>query len=144
MRTLILFTILLLSGCSGLNAAPPAKHAHANKASETATVGVEVVFSDSEIKTIRAYYEGHGSGHAAGKGKGKHKQKSLPPGIAKNLARGKPLPPGIAKRSLPYDLSRQLPRPRSGYEIIVVAGKVLLIEVATQIVRDVLTDALFS
>jgi hypothetical protein len=144
MRTLILSTILLLSGCSGLNAAPPAKHAHANKASETATVGVEVVFSDSQIKTIRAYYEGHGSGHAAGKGKGKHKQKSLPPGIAKNLARGKPLPPGIAKRSLPYDLSRQLPPTRSGYEIIVVAGKVLLIEVATQIVRDVLTDALFS
>jgi Ni/Co efflux regulator RcnB len=144
MRTLIFSTILLLSGCSGLNAAPPARHAHANKAPETAAIGVEVVFSASEIKTIRAYYEGHGSGHAAGKGKGKHKHKSLPPGIAKNLARGKPLPPGIAKRSLPYDLTRQLPRPRSGYEIIVVAGKVLLIEVATQIVRDVLTDAVFS
>jgi Ni/Co efflux regulator RcnB len=144
MRTLILSTILLLFGYGGLNAAPPVKHAHAKKAPETVVAGAQVVFSESEIKTIRAYYEGHGSGHAAGKGKGKHKHKSLPPGIAKNLARGKPLPPGIAKRSLPYDLTRQLPRPRSGYEIIVVAGKVLLIEVATQIVRDVLTDAVFS
>ena len=26
---------------------------------------------------------------------------SLPPGIAKNLARGKPLPPGIAKKAVP-------------------------------------------
>ena len=144
MRTLILSTILMLSGCSGLNAAPPAKHVHANKAPESATAGVEVVFSESEIRTIRAYYEGHESGNVSGKGKGKHKHKGLPPGIAKNLARGKPLPPGIAKRSLPYDLSRQMLRPRAGYEIIVVAGKVLLIEVATQIVRDVLTDALFS
>ncbi len=29
---------------------------------------------------------------------------ALPPGIAKNVARGKPLPPGIAKRALPADL----------------------------------------
>ena len=28
----------------------------------------------------------------------------LPPGIAKNVARGKPLPPGIAKKVLPPDL----------------------------------------
>jgi hypothetical protein len=28
----------------------------------------------------------------------------LPPGIAKNVARGKPLPPGIAKRGVPADL----------------------------------------
>jgi hypothetical protein len=28
----------------------------------------------------------------------------LPPGIAKNVARGKPLPPGIAKRAVPAEL----------------------------------------
>jgi hypothetical protein len=112
-------------------------------------VGISVEFSDKEVSVINAYYRDHSATYSQNgngkKGNGSNKgQKALPPGIAKNLARGKPLPPGIAKRSLPYDLSRQLPAPRSGYEIIVVAGKVLLVEVATQIVRDVLTDALFS
>jgi hypothetical protein len=32
----------------------------------------------------------------------------------------------------------------TGYERIVVAGKILLVEIATQIVHDVLTDALFD
>ena len=38
--------------------------------------------------------------------------KRLPPGIAKNLARGKPLPPGIAKKFLPQDLSLPPNSPR--------------------------------
>lgn len=35
--------------------------------------------------------------------------RSLPPGIAKNLARGKPLPPGIAKKMVPSSMLRDLP-----------------------------------
>ena len=95
-----------------------------------------MAFSDEEIRLIRAHYESH-AGYD-GKGNGKHK--GLPPGIAKNLARGKPLPPGIAKQALPYDLRRALPPVRDGYERIIVDGKILLVEIATQIVRDVLTD----
>ena len=34
---------------------------------------------------------------------------ALPPGIAKNLARGKPLPPGIAKKTVPASMLGQLP-----------------------------------
>jgi hypothetical protein len=34
---------------------------------------------------------------------------SLPPGIAKNLARGKPLPPGIAKKTVLTSMLGQLP-----------------------------------
>src|SRR5262245_12550800 len=33
----------------------------------------------------------------------------LPPGIAKNVARGKPLPPGIAKKKVPTTIVRHLP-----------------------------------
>lgn len=40
---------------------------------------------------------------------------SLPPGIAKNLARGKPLPPGIAKKMVPASMLGQLPS-YPGYE----------------------------
>jgi hypothetical protein len=68
----------------------------------------------------------------------------LPPGIERNLERGKPLPPGITKTYLPVDLSRTLPPLDSALEYVVVAGKLLVVEVTTQIVRDVLIDVLFD
>ena len=103
-----------------------------------ADVGVSVEFSDEEIRIIGAWYENHEP--KAGKGGGKRKHKGLPPGIAKNLARGKPLPPGIAKQHLPDGLVHALPAPPRGYERIIVDGKVLLVEIATQVIHDVLTD----
>jgi len=98
--------------------------------------GVEVVFTDSEASIIRAYYQDHA---APRDGKNK-KSKGLPPGIAKNLQRGKPLPPGIAKQALPSGLVNQLPPAPDGYERIVLSGKVLLVDVATQVIQDVLED----
>ena len=105
-------------------------------------VELEVVFTADEIRLIRAHYQSHGGDHSKGKGKRRHK--GLPPGVAKNLARGKALPPGIAKQVLPYELRRALPPVREGYERVIVDGKVLLVEIATQIVRDVLTDIVFD
>jgi Nickel/cobalt transporter regulator len=64
----------------------------------------------------------------------------LPPGIAKNLARGKPLPPGIAKRNLPPGLVGHLP-PRPGYEWVAVGRDVALVAIATGVVADILRDA---
>lgn len=107
-------------------------------------VGVQVTFSDKEISSIRAYYNGYGaSKHSKKKGKGKSR-KSLPPGIAKNLQRGKPLPPGIAKQVLPAGLIEILPTVPHGYERIIVAGKILLVEVATQVIHDVLEDIILG
>lgn len=112
----------------------------------TSSVGVEVVFTDDEIRIIRAYYASGASysGKAKHKGRHKHKGKSLPPGIEKNLRRGKPLPPGIAKQALPQDLRRQLPPAPDGYERIIVGGKLLLVELGTQIVHDILMDIAFG
>lgn len=145
MRLIVLSVITLLWGCAsphGTSSTGPSSSSYPSttRAPVERTVGVEIVFSDDEIRIIRAYYETHGSVH----GNGKRKHKDLPPGIARNLARGKRLPPGIAKQALPYNLRRELPPPRDGYERIVVAGKVLLVELATQVVRDVLTDVVFS
>lgn len=107
---------------------------------QTSSFEISVVFSTDEIRIIRAHYDSQGgNGH---RGKGKHK--GLPPGIAKNLARGKPLPPGIARQSLPYDLIRALPPVMDGHERIIVAGKILLIEIATHIIIDVLSDVLLD
>jgi len=99
-------------------------------------VSVEVTFSYNEAATIRAYF-GDEQQKYSNKDKG---LKSLPPGIAKNLARGKALPPGIAKQVLPNDLLRLLPPAPNGYERIMVSGKVSLVEIATQVIHDVLED----
>jgi hypothetical protein len=99
--------------------------------------GVAATFTTDEITIITRYYE------SAQDRPQSRREGRLPRGIAKNLSRGKPLPPGIAKRALPADLTARLPAAPAGFERIVVAGKILLIETATQVVHDILTDALF-
>ncbi len=99
-------------------------------------VGVDVKFTDGEVSIIRAYYRDRVLPQN-GKKKGK---KTLPPGIEKNLQRGKRLPPGIAKQALPVSLIDQLPPPPAGFERIVLSGKVLLVEIATQVIHDALED----
>lgn len=84
---------------------------------------------DVEIRIIRDYFA---SSH--------QKPKPLPPGIAKNLARGKPLPPGIAKKLPPDDLMRRLPK-RSGTRWILAGDVVLLVDISdivVDIVRAIL------
>ena len=105
-----------------------------------ADVGVSAVFTKGEVSIIADWYSEHGSPTTHGKG-GK-KSKGLPPGIAKNLARGKPLPPGIAKQVLPQGLVALLPAVPHGYERIIVDGKVLLVEVATRVIHDILADVI--
>lgn len=67
--------------------------------------------------------------------------KALPPGIRRNLARGKPLPPGIAKKVAPTELVSALSLPR-GYEVVEVGLDVFIVEAATAVVHDILTDVI--
>ena len=66
---------------------------------------------------------------------------ALPPGQRKNLARGKPMPPGINKRFVPDALRSSLSVPPQ-YGVIVVGWDVLLVEVATGVIHDVLMDVI--
>jgi hypothetical protein len=79
---------------------------------------------DVEIKIIRDYFAAS-----------KTRLHPLPPGIAKNLARGKPLPPGIARKFPPGDLLRRLPS-RRGTRWIMAGDVVLLVDV-TDVVIDI-------
>lgn len=105
-----------------------------------ADISVGIVFSSGEISIIQDWYRDHRTTSSRGHGKGK--PKGLPPGIAKNLARGKPLPPGIAKRYLPAGLRSVLPRLPDGYERVIIDGKVLIVEIATHVIHDILADAI--
>jgi hypothetical protein len=94
----------------------------------------QVVITTEEIRIIREYYAQQPQSQQRGRN-------GLPPGIAKNLARGKPLPPGIAKQHLPDALQSKLPPAPTGYERLVLDGRVLLVEIATQVIHDILSDA---
>jgi Ni/Co efflux regulator RcnB len=87
-----------------------------------------VVFSRSEHALVRQYFIRHPVAWSA-----------LPPGIAKNYARGKPLPPGIAKKVLPWGLASRLP-PRVGYRYYQVGRDVVLIDTATLLVVDIMLN----
>lgn len=102
----------------------------AHDGSDVADRLLDAAFTALEISLIQEYFGNHHYQTAA-----------LPPGIAKNLARGKPLPPGIAKKALPGDLQGRLPG-RRNYERIIVGNDVLLVTAATGIIVDILRDAL--
>ncbi len=122
---------LALSLILGLLAQAPAK---------AADFEVSVRFSSKEISLMHEFFHNH----QVNKKGGKKEAKALPPGIVKNLARGKPLPPGIAKQALPRELVVQLPPVKDGYERVIVAGKILLVEIATQVVHDILVDVILD
>lgn len=111
---------------------PPGKgpkgNGHRSDGGSAVEIGIDVVFSPRERDVIQSYFERHTYGAQA-----------LPPGIAKNLARGKPLPPGIAKKMLPGDLLAALPR-RDGYDYVLAGSDVLLVQVATRVIADVLRN----
>jgi hypothetical protein len=92
-------------------------------------MGVEVTLSADMRSQIQDYYTAHPVSSA----------EALPPGIRRNLARGKPLPPGIAKRMAPPELTSRV-RVRDGFELVEVGFDVFLVEVATNVVHDVLMD----
>ena len=127
---------------------------------DTSTEGLKefgkAVFSEVERKLILAYYDGkYGSRERDdryqddrddfNRGKKnimKHKRrghsKGLPRGIAKKLERGGPLPPGLAKKQLSTDLRNLLPPVRAGFERAEIDGEVVLIEIASQRIADVI------
>jgi len=117
--------------------------------------GVKGAFNELEKQMIRKYFkeneyvryvdddESYSQKHK-GKSKNKGKDKGLPPGIAKNLQRGKPLPPGIAKRNLPPGLESSLPGKHDGYETVIAGDDVVLIEIDTGKIADIITDAVLG
>jgi len=95
------------------------------KAQSEGQTSVTVVFRDSDRATFHDYFLTH-----------KIVAEPLPPGIAKNVARGKPLPPGIAKRALPAELLLVAPRvPDVKFAIV---GEVV-VAMRSGVVVDVLT-----
>jgi hypothetical protein len=83
-----------------------------------ADVSVNFTFNSRDHDTFRNYFRTH-----------KITAEPLPPGIAKNLARGKALPPGIAKKAFPNDLVRGLgSRVRPGVTLTIAGDRVVALK----------------
>lgn len=128
---------LALSGCSSYG---PVSRGPGASAPRTVPAAVSVSLSAAQVAMIHAHY----GDSRASNGRGRGRNGGPPPGIARNLARGKPMPPGIAKQYLPSDLLARLPSAPSGVEYLIVAGKLVLLDIATQVVREVLLESVFG
>lgn len=114
LQFLLIAALLALAGAPAMAQRPDKPDQAKGPKSQPA---VRVVFQDSDRGVFREYYRAH-----------RDAVKPLPPGIAKNLARGKPLPPGIARTRVPDVVLVQLPwRPR-GYELFLVGDRVVLLD----------------
>lgn len=78
---------------------------------------VVTVFRDEDRGVFREYYQAR-----------RAELKPLPPGIAKNLARGKPLPPGIARTRVPQEILVRLPARPVGYEVFLLGDHVVMLD----------------
>jgi hypothetical protein len=81
-------------------------------------VSVNFTFNSGDRDTFRNYFRTNNI-----------TAEPLPPGIAKNLARGKALPPGIAKKAFPNDLVRGLgSRVRPGITFTIAGDRVVALK----------------
>lgn len=141
MRTII---SIMLTAVFGLSVMP----VHADDvAGAVVRAGVHAAFEEFERQMIYKYFKDHVYEpvvHEERGGPPGKKEKGLPPGIQKKLARGGTLPPGIAKQYLPDGLIKQLPPVPQGYERRIVGNDVLLVEIDTGVIADIITDAILG
>ena len=78
---------------------------------------VVTVFREPDRGVFRDYYRVH-----------RTEVRPLPPGIAKNLARGKPLPPGIVRTPVPEVILVRMPPRPAGYEVFLVGDRVVMLD----------------
>ena len=93
--------------------------------SETTGASVTAVFRAGDQATFRDYFRTH-----------RIAAEPLPPGIAKNVARGKALPPGIAKRVVPADLLALGPKVGKDVSFAIVGE--IVVAIRSGVVIDVL------
>jgi hypothetical protein len=109
---LALATTLLVAFASPVLAQHPQKEKGPKKKQAVVTV-----FREPDRGVFREYYRVH-----------RGEVRALPPGIAKNLARGKPLPPGIVRAPVPEVILVRLPPRPAGYEVFLVGDRVVMLD----------------
>ena len=116
-RGILLGVALLFGVAASAVAQRPDKAKGSPPKNQQPKAEVRAVFHDSDRDVFREYYRAHPGA-----------VKPLPPGIAKNLARGKPLPPGIAKTRVPDAVLVRLPWRPEGFRFYLVGDRIALLD----------------
>lgn len=96
-------------------------------------------FDDRDREIVTNYYASHGSGLPPGLAK---RGGNLPPGLEKHLERNGTLPPGLQKKlqPCPVALERQLPPLEPGYGRGVIGAHLVIYNLSTNVVVDIMKD----
>lgn len=128
----ILLAALLIAASPALAQPGKQKQGRSGGGDVDVSVNVGIVFSEQERRAVYDHYGVAYGGTAKG----------LPPGQQKRLAKGKPLPPGIAKKYLPASLDDRMGAPRPGTARVIIGNDVVLIQVSTGFVLDVIAGVI--
>jgi hypothetical protein len=96
-------------------------------------------FRSQDREIVTTYYSKHGKGLPPGLAK---RNGDLPPGLEKQLQRNGTLPPGLQKKlqPCPVEIVRQLPPLPQDYQRSVIGASIVVFNVRTNIVVDVMYD----
>jgi hypothetical protein len=96
-------------------------------------------FRQQDREYISSYYSKHGKSMPPGQAK---KNGTLPPGLERQLERNGTLPPGLQKKMqpCPVEITRQLPPLPPDYQRSVIGASIVVFNVKTNIVVDVMAD----
>jgi len=96
-------------------------------------------FQARDREVVTTYYTKHGKGLPPGLAK---RNGNLPPGLEKQLQRNGSLPPGLDKKMepCPVEITRELPPLPPDYRRGVVGASIVVFNVRTNIVVDVMHD----
>ncbi len=85
---------------------------------------------------------GKDKGRGRAKGKGRNKNKGMPPGLARQIKKHGQLPPGLEKKRLPRHIEAKLPPVRKGTERLVAGNDVVLMDIVTGVVLDIISEVI--
>lgn len=103
-------------------------------------VVVEIRFGDRHRTASRDYYRRHYSDTRCPPGLAKKHNGCMPPGLAKKWSMGRPLPRDVIFHDLPRALLEQFGAPPPRHRYVRVDSDILLIEMGTGIVLDVIEN----
>lgn len=127
-----LCSLLLVSGCETM----PGMGTSGEVVVKDKNTTVAVIFSDKDRQLIGDYYAGRKKRLPPGLAK----KKQLPPGLQKQLERNGQLPPGLQERGLPGELDRKLSQLPEGYARVVIGTDVVLKNIKTRVIVDIIKD----
>ncbi|HRP77221.1 MAG TPA: hypothetical protein PK725_11045 [Rhodocyclaceae bacterium] len=103
-------------------------------------VVVEIRFGDRHRTASRDYYRRHYSDTRCPPGLAKKRNGCMPPGLARKWSTGRPLPRDVIFHDLPRALLEQFGAPPPRHRYVRVDSDILLIEMGTGIVLDVIEN----